>query len=50
MVARISGGLFADALARRRAGHLAGEIDGVAMHDGLRHARADSDAMNAHEL
>jgi hypothetical protein len=38
----------ADALAGGLVRDLAGQIDGVAVHDGLGHARADADTLNAH--
>ena len=42
------GGLLAHALAGGLVRDLAGQIDGVAVHDGLGHARADADTLNAH--
>ena len=50
MISRISCGLLADAPAGGFVGDLAGEIDRVAVHDGLRHARADADAFDAHGI
>jgi hypothetical protein len=41
-------GLLGHALARRRVGHDAGEIDGIAMDHDLAHARPGFETLNGH--